>query len=124
MFIYPFEKLQAWHASHKMVVRLYTVTAKFPVEERYGLAKQLRRAAVSVSSNLSEGSGRFSGKDQAHFYSMAYSSLMELLNQLMIAKDLGWLSTEDYNDLRMSIELLSAVITALRKAVLLKTSQN
>jgi len=120
MFIYPFEKLQAWHAAHKMVVRLYSITTKFPPEERYGLAQQMRRAAVSISSNLSEGSGRFSGKDQAHFYSMAYSSLLEVLNQLMIAREFNWVSDEDYVELRATIEPLSAVILALRKAVLNK----
>ena len=120
MYTYPFEKLQAWHGAHKMVVRLYEITAKFPAEERYGLTQQLRRAAVSVSSNLSEGSGRFSAKDQGHFYSTAYSSLMEALNQILIAKDLGWVSLDAYEELRGHMEGLSAVITALRKSILSK----
>ncbi len=120
MFVYPFEKLQAWHVAQSLVVKLYTVTSKFPSEERYGLVQQIRRAAVSISSNLSEGSGRFSVKDQGHFYSMSYSSLLEVLNQLFIAKQLSWLSPEDYTELRGQIEQLSAIITALRRAVMNK----
>ena len=123
MFIYPFEKLQAWHIATDMVVKVYTITEKFPKEERYGLVQQLRRAAISVSSNLSEGSGRFSARDQSHFYSMSYSSLLELLNQLMIAKQLGWLSETEYMDMRTVIEPLSAVINALRNAILKKESE-
>jgi len=120
MFIYPFEKLQAWHHSTEMVVKIYAVTAKFPAEERYGLVQQIRRAAISVSSNLSEGSGRFSAKDQSHFYSISYSSLLELLNQLLLSKRLGWLTDTEYEDIRPAIETLSAIINALRASILKK----
>ncbi|MFM7670985.1 MAG: four helix bundle protein [Bacteroidota bacterium] len=72
-----------------MLVNIYRITYKFPSEERYSFAQQLRRAALSVVSNLSEGSGRLSAKDQSHFYNMAYASLLEALNQVIIAQDLG-----------------------------------
>ena len=103
-----------------MVVKIYAVTAKFPAEERYGLVQQIRRAAISVSSNLSEGSGRFSAKDQSHFYSISYSSLLELLNQLLLSKRLGWLTDTEYEDIRPAIETLSAIINALRASILKK----
>jgi four helix bundle protein len=124
MFIYPFEKLQAWHAARKMVTQVYKVSAKLPSEERYGLSLQMRRAAISVASNLSEGSGRFSAKDQGHFYSMAYSSLMEALNQVILAMDLDWISKDDYDELRAYIEPLSGAIGALRKSILTKADKN
>ena len=120
MFIYPFEKLQAWHIATEVVVKIYTITTKFPAEERYGLVQQIRRAAISVSSNLSEGTGRFSAKDQSHFYSISYSSLLELLNQLLLSKRLGWLTDTEYEDIRAEIEKLSAVINALRASILKK----
>jgi len=120
MFIYPFEKLEAWNAARALSSQVYKITAQFPAEEKYGIVQQLRRAAISVSSNLSEGTGRFSPKDQAHFYSMAYSSLMELLNQTIISKDLGFVSPKDYEAIRSSIEPLSAIITGLRKHTLNK----
>jgi four helix bundle protein len=124
MFIYPFEKLQAWHAARKMIVFVYKLTAKFPLEERYGISLQLRRAAISVASNLSEGSGRLSAKDQGHFYNISYSSLMEALNQVIIAKDLDWISDSDYDELRSYIEPLSGTIGALRKSILNKADFN
>lgn len=120
MFVYPFERLDAWHAARALSTQIYSITSQFPGEEKYGIVQQLRRAAISLSSNLSEGTGRFSPKDQAHFYSMAYSSLMELLNQVIISKDLGFVSAKDYEALRSSIEPLSAYIAGLRKHTLNK----
>ncbi|MBK9939889.1 MAG: four helix bundle protein [Chitinophagaceae bacterium] len=82
------KKLNAWKESRIWVTWVYKVTADFPADEKFGLISQLRRAAVSVVSNLAEGSARKSAKDQAHFYQMAYSSLIEVLNQLIISNDL------------------------------------
>jgi four helix bundle protein len=99
---------------------VYSLTTQFPSEEKYGIVQQIRRAAISVASNLSEGTGRYSAKDQGHFYSMAYSSLMELLNQLIISNDLNYLTAKDYENIRSLIEPLSAIITGLRKHTLNK----
>ncbi len=120
MYTYPFEKLEAWKAARKLSVKLYKLTANFPADEKYGITQQLRRAAVSVASNISEGTGRYAPKDQGHFYTMSYGSLMELLNQLIISKDLDFISSSEYEDLRDSIEMLSAIITGLRKHTLTK----
>jgi four helix bundle protein len=118
MYTYPFEKLDVWRLSKNLVVNVYKITEKFPSEERFGLINQMRRAAVSISSNLAEGSGRKTAKDQAYFYNMAYSSLMELLNQLLIAFDLKWIAEDEVKRLREEIEIISAKINALRKSIL------
>jgi four helix bundle protein len=118
MFLYPFERLEVWRLSVDLTVNIYECTAKFPTREQYGLSQQVRRAAVSISSNLSEGSGRISKKDQAHFFSMAYSSLMEVLNQLILANRIGYIEEIDLMSIRSSIELLSRKIASLRNATL------
>jgi len=97
---------------------IYLCTKLFPAEEKYGLVSQLCRAALSVSSNIAEGTSRKSGKDQGHFYQMAYSSLMEVLSQLVIAKELDFLSEENYISLRNRIDTIAPRLSALHnKAV-------
>ena len=82
-----------------MLVReVYTLLEKFPKYETYALGDQLRRAVVSVPSNIAEGSGRFSNKEKAHFMEIAYSSLTETLCQLDIAHDLGYISDNEFED--------------------------
>ncbi len=118
MFTYPFERLEVWQLAINLTTSIYGCTNNFPVREHYGLSQQLRRAAVSIASNLAEGSGRISKKDQAHFFSMAYSSLMEVLNQLIIAQRIGYLDEVDLSSIRSAIEILSRKIASLRNAVL------
>lgn len=118
MYIYPFEKLEVWQLSKKLVIKVYTITKTFPIDEKFGMVSQMRRAAISISSNLAEGSSRITSKDQAHFYSISYSSLVELLNQLIIASELEWIQAEEINLLREDIELVSFKINALRKSIL------
>jgi four helix bundle protein len=101
---YSFEKLQAWQECRKLVKVVYQLTKAFPDSERFGLINQMRRAAISGSSNLAEGSGRATLKDQNHFYRMAYSSLLELLNQIILAFDLGFISEDKYKELRKQVE--------------------
>lgn len=75
---------------------------KFPAEEKYAMCDQLRRASVSITSNIAEGTNRFSVKDKAHFVEMAYGSLMEVSSQFEIAEDLGYILNED----RLSMDIL------------------
>ena len=104
MYTYSFEKLDVWKLSRKLVKVIYTISSEFPDEEKFGLANQIRRAAVSISSNLAEGTSRNSSKDKAHFSQIAYSSLMELLNQLIICVDLGYLIEKKLIGLRKQID--------------------
>lgn len=118
MYTYPFEKLEVWQLAKKLVVKIYHITSRFPPEEKFGLISQMRRAAVSICSNLAEGSGRNTSKDQAYFYGMAYSSLMELLNQLLISQELEWLKADDLKDTRADMEIISAKVNSLRKSIM------
>lgn len=118
MYAYPFEKLIVWQLSKKLALTVYQLTEKFPTTEKFGLVMQMRRAAISISSNIAEGSGRQTKKDQAHFYNLSYSSLMELLNHLLIAAELKWIEEEDLFDVRNKMEIISLKLNALRISVL------
>ena len=83
---------------------IYALVKTFPVEEKYALGDQMRRAVVSVTSNIAEGSGRQSLKDQAHFLELSYGSLMEVMSQLDLALDLNFIDNENYNRLELLIE--------------------
>jgi len=117
-YTYSFEKLQVWHDSRELVKMIYSITRKFPVTEKYGLVNQVNRCAISVVSNIAEGSGRTSAKDQAHFYQIAFSSIIELLTQLIIGNDLVYLSETDLNNARSLIEKISNKLNTLRKKCL------
>ena len=80
---YSFEKLASWQHARKLAAWIYVVTQKFPSEEKFGLTSQMRRAAVSIASNLAEGTSRTTVKDQFHFSTISYSSTIELLNDLI-----------------------------------------
>ncbi len=93
--IHTFKDLSAWREAHTLVIDVYRVTKKFPREEFFGIVNQMRRAAVSVTSNIAEGFSRNSYKDKIQFYAIAQGSLTELESQLIVARDLGYLlSTE------------------------------
>ena len=84
MHTYAFEKLEVWHDAKQFVVTIYKITGNFPAEEKFGIINQIRRASIAIASNIAEGSGRKTTKDQSHFYHIAYSSALEVLNQLII----------------------------------------
>jgi four helix bundle protein len=110
MFIYSFEKLEVWIESKKLTKDLYIITKSFPSEEKFGLTSQLRRASISVCSNIAEGSARTTNKDKAHFTIMAFSSAVEVLNQII----LGLINQRDYQALREQIESITNKLNALR----------
>ena len=91
-----FYDLEAWKRGHALVLSVYMLTKKYPSEEKFGLSNQSRRAAVSVTSNISEGFGRNSQNDKKHFYSMAKTSLAELQNQMIIARDLHYITPAEF----------------------------
>ena len=91
-----FKDLIVYQKSKELVIFVYKMLADFPDAERFALCGQMRRAAISVPSNIVEGMARLSTKDQSHFLNIAYGSLMELYAQLDIAHDLGYLSEDDF----------------------------
>ncbi|MEX2595505.1 MAG: four helix bundle protein [Salibacteraceae bacterium] len=113
---YSFEKLDVWKLAKDFTIKIYKVTQHFPEIEKFGLVSQLRRAAVSVSSNISEGSSRKGKKDQANFYVYAYSSSIEIINQLIISKELGFIDDETYTELRSDLELITTKLNRLHKS--------
>ncbi len=117
MHQFSFERLTAWQLSRKFVKKIYQLTSVFPEEEKYGLISQLRRASISISSNLAEGSSRLSSNDQIRFYQYSYSSLMEVINQLIISSDMSFVSTEQLDELREDGHELSKVINGLVKSI-------
>lgn len=116
MKVYSFEKLEGWQHARKLAVWTYTITNKFPKEERFGMTLQMRRAAISIASNLAEGTSRKTSKDQSHFSTIAYSSTIELLNDLIISKDLSFLSETLYHEGRDLVERQTFLIARLRKS--------
>lgn len=89
---YRFEKLNVWIEARALVVMVYGIIKKFPMEERFALCDQLRRAVISIPSNIAEGCGRVSVKEQIHFMEIAYGSLMETYTQLQIGVDLNYIT--------------------------------
>jgi four helix bundle protein len=118
MRTYSFEQLTAWKKARTLVRGIYLLTREFPSEERFGLSSQMRRAAISIPSNLAEGSGRQSAKDQAHFTRIAYGSLMELLSQLILSFDLDFISEGEYIELREQMEELAKILSGLQRSQL------
>jgi four helix bundle protein len=112
---YSFEKLEVWNDSRNLTKMVYSITRSFPDDEKFGLTNQMRRSVISVSSNIVEGSYRSTGKDKSNFMTIAYLSLMELLNQTIAALDLKFINQEQYDELRKQIEKISNKLSALTK---------
>lgn len=123
MDVLPHEKQEVWVAAKSLAAGVYRITATFPKEERFGLVDQMRRAGVPVMSNLAEGCGRTSARDQAHFSQMAFSSLLELDAQFQLALDLSFLTESEYQGIRISIRELVKRISALRSTQLKRAVQ-
>lgn len=111
---FSFEKLEVWQMARQLAGEVYKQTKSFPAEEKYSLISQIRRSAVSVSANIAEGTTRQTPKDQAKFTTIAFSSLMELFNHLIIATDLGYLKEVELNGFREKIQPLSVKLSNLK----------
>ena len=115
---YNYKDLDLYKAAKDLVLSVYALLRKFPKEEQYALCDQLRRAAISIPSNIAEGSGRTSAKDQAHFFEIAFGSLMEIECQLDIACDLGYISNEELESLNAQIARVAAMLSGMRRKLL------
>ena len=111
-----FESLRIWHDARVFVKDVYLLLEKFPNYEVYALGDQLRRAVVSVPSNIAEGSGRGSVKEKIHFLEIAYGSLTETLCQLDIAHDLGYITNIEFNNIQEKIDVIGKLLSGLRNS--------
>ena len=113
---FSFFDLQAYKEAKLLVKDVYILLEKFPNYEVYALGDQLRRAVVSVPSNIAEGSGRGSVKEKIHFLEIAYGSLTETLCQLDIAHDLGYITNIEFNNIQEKIDVIGKLLSGLRNS--------
>ena len=111
---YDYKQLDVYIESKKLVKMVYELLRKFPKEEQYALCDQLRRAVISVPSNIAEGLGRYSIKEQVHFLEIAYGSLREVDCQMDIASDLGYVTNIETAELFEQINKVGAILAGMR----------
>lgn len=114
--IRKFTDLHAWQEGHKLVLMAYKNTKRFPAEERFGIIDQMRRAVVSLTSNIAEGFSRRSSKEKNRFYCMAQASLVELQNQFIISRDVGYLSDSEFQTIADQSVIANKLLNGLLKA--------
>lgn len=120
--ISSFTDLNAWKHGHELVKTIYKYSASFPKSEDYALTSQLRRSAVSITSNIAEGFSRRTLKDKVNFYYMSLGSLTELQNQLLVAKDVGYIEVKIFNQIADSTITVSKLINGLIKSIKSKSA--
>lgn len=109
-----YRTLLAYTEAKELVKLIYTLLRKFPNEERYALCDQLRRAVISIPSNIAEGMGRISQKEQVHFLEIAFGSLMEVGSQMDVAHDLGFISAQELDAVDNKIDVVASLLSGLR----------
>ena len=111
---YSYKNLNVYQDAKSLVVDVYKALKLFPAEEKYALCDQIRRAVISITSNIAEGMNRMSDKEKAHFIGVAYASMMEVDSQLEVSVELGYLTPELYNTLEEKIDCIARQLSALR----------
>jgi len=113
--IQKFEDLQVWKEGHLLVISTYLVTKTFPKDELFSLTNQIRRSAVSITSNIAEGFGRETYKDKAHFYQISLGSILELQNQFLIARDIGYMEEVKFYEIIQQVKKVEMLCRGLIK---------
>ena len=116
MEVFTYRKLLVYQRSKDFVKQVYCLLKLFPKEEHYALCDQLRRAVISVPSNIAEGMGRSSHKEQVHFIEIAYGSLNEVMCQLELSEELGYITIKDLQNLEVQYEEIARMLSGLRKS--------
>ncbi|WNM18180.1 four helix bundle protein [Flavobacterium capsici] len=116
MRVFSFEKLIAWQKARELALLIFKISKTFPKDELFGLTSQMRRCSISISSNLAEGSGRNSLKDKARFTEIAYSSSLELLNQVILCHDFEYINENEYILIREKLSEVTMLIDGLYKS--------
>jgi four helix bundle protein len=112
-----YKELNVWQKAYQLYIAIYKITKDFPKEERYGLTAQIRRAAVSVPSNIAEGYGRKTTPEYIQSLYIAYGSHCELETQIMVSKDLGYIKSDDFQELQREIGEVERMLKALIKSL-------
>lgn len=112
--LFSFEGLKVWQEARLLTKLVYQFTLRLPDYEKYALGNQIRRAMISVTSNIAEGSARFSYKEKIHFLEIAYGSLAEVYNQLVVSSDLDYFSFEEIESLKPAFEFVAKLIRGLK----------
>lgn len=115
--IRSFTDLIAWREAHKLSIAIYKATEKYPDKEIFSLVSQIRRCAISISSNIAEGFSRQSKKEKIQFFYTAKGSLTELQNQLLLSRDVGYITKEEFNKLAEMTILVDKLIVGLIKSL-------
>lgn len=115
--VFPFENLIAWKKAKSFYHKIRDITKTFPSDEKYDLVSQMNRASHSIVSNIAEGSGRSSGKDQARFYTMSYSSLLEVGSDLILVYDRKYIDNEKLEELKIDSFELIRILSGLRSSI-------
>lgn len=113
--IRTFTDLDAWKEGHVLVLMVYKITGNFPKEEIFGLVSQMKRCVISITSNIAEGFSRQSYKEKLQFYSMALGSVTELQNQLLVARDVGFMTNNAFEELSNQAIKVHKIINGLIK---------
>ena len=107
-----FRKMQVWHKGHKLALEIYKLTAKFPKEEIYGLSSQIRRAAVSIPTNIAEGCGRGSAKELKQFITISMGSASEVEYQILLSYELCYMDRKTYDNLNSDIQEIKKMLSS------------
>ena len=118
--MFNFEKLDVWHKAIEFADLVYTSTRTFPPDERFGLTNQMRRAAVSISSNIAEGTSRMSQIDFKRFIEIATGSVFEVISQAFVGRRQGWLNDTLFSRLYSEAEEIGRMLSGLRKSLSVK----
>ena len=115
--MFHFERLEVYQLSRQLVLDIYQLQKSFPIEERFALCSQIRRAAISITSNIAEGMGRLSPKEQLYHISVAYGSLAEVWSQLDVAVGLGYLEQHQLDSMSDSFSRVSQMLSKLKQSI-------
>ena len=115
--LYSFEKLMAWQESRSLVKSIYVLLNKYPKYEQFALCDQIRRASISVPSNIAEGNTKNSSKERIHFIEIAYGSLMEVYCQLILSKDLDYINDDDLKLIKVQVDKVGKFLSGLKMSL-------
>ena len=123
MKTFSFEQLTVWQQAHAFVLEVYKITKQFPKEEIYGLTSQFKRAAVSIAANIAEGYRKRGIKDKLRYYNISQGSADECLYYIILSRDLGFITTEVYEQLNNQLDLVSRLLNSYCQGIIKKSGE-